>query len=317
MRCPMILHAAILFVSAAAAQATSLCVSIDSDLERLRCYDRENRRRSVEFDNSISPRAEASPWAQRLHADAQQDTFELQTYRPNYLLYTRQSSVNRQPYAFVDPQGRLSEQEIKFQLSARFKLVDDLVRGNGDLWFGYSQTGYWQAFNSNISAPVREMNYEPEVHVSFLTQYSLLGFDVRGVNLGVWHQSNGRAEPLSRSWNRAFAEIHLARGAWSLSLKPWVRLESWSGEDNNPDIENYMGHYEARASWEKGEHRFSAMVRNVFSNGRYGAELSWSFRIAPRLRGIVQWYGGYGENLIDYDHNNHRIGVGIVVADWR
>jgi len=57
-----------------------------------------------------------------------------------------------------------------FTLTARqTKLGDDLAGRNGDLWFGYTQVAYWQLFNSEISAPFRETNYEPEVYVSFLT----------------------------------------------------------------------------------------------------------------------------------------------------
>jgi len=57
-----------------------------------------------------------------------------------------------------------------FTLTARqTKLGDDLAGRNGDLWFGYTQVSYWQLFNSEISAPFRETNYEPEVYVSFLT----------------------------------------------------------------------------------------------------------------------------------------------------
>ena len=61
----------------------------------------------------------------------------------------------------------------------------------------------------------------------------------------------------------------------------------------------------------------SAMVRNIFdSENRYNAELQWSFPIKRRLRGLVQWYNGYGENLIDHDHKNNRIGIGILMTDW-
>jgi phospholipase A1 len=59
------------------------------------------------------------------------------------------------------------------------------------------------------------------------------------------------------------------------------------------------------------------MLRNVFDREhRLNSELAWSFPITARLRGLVQWYNGYGENLIDYNFNMHRIGVGVLLTDW-
>jgi phospholipase A1 len=62
---------------------------------------------------------------------------------------------------------------------------------------------------------------------------------------------------------------------------------------------------------------FSVKVRNVFDKEhRYKSELQWSFPIIQNLRGLVQRYNGYGENMIDYNHDNHRIGVGTLMTDW-
>lgn len=147
---------------------------------------------------------------------------------------------------------------------------------------------------AEASSPFRESTYEPEAFVSFLTDYRVLGLRLRAASAGIVHQSNGRSQPLSRSWNRLYGEPQLVRGAFGLSVKPWGRIER-GGTDDNPDIEDYLGRYELR----------------------YNTELSWSFPIAGRLRGLVQWYNGYGENLIDYNHNNnHRFGVGVLMSDW-
>jgi len=146
-------------------------------------------------------------WAERIEADAARETFTLTARKPNYLLVSALSSPNQAPYEFTGSADRLENEEIKFQLSFQTKLGDDLAGRNGDLWFGYTQVAYWQLFNSEISAPFRETNYEPEVYVSFLTNWQLLGVTARSASVGLVHQSNGRAEPLSRSWNRVFAEF--------------------------------------------------------------------------------------------------------------
>lgn len=262
-------------------------------------------------------RAQSGIWEQRIEDDARRETFTLTARKPNYFLVTSMSTPNQAPYEFTGAADRLDSEEIKFQLSFQTKLADDLLGGNGDLWFGYTQLSLWQLFNSRISAPFRETNYEPEAHLAFLTSYELLGLKLRSVNAGLVHQSNGRAEPLSRSWNRVFADFQLVRGDFALSLKPWVRIKESPEEDNNPDIENYLGRYELRLFYQWRGHTFSGMLRNVLdSEHRLNSELAWSFPIVRRLRGLVQWYNGYGESLIDYNYNMHRIGVGVLLTDW-
>ncbi|MFL6653788.1 MAG: phospholipase A [Sulfurifustis sp.] len=289
--------------------AATECARIIDDAERLRCYDRASH-------VSVTPQP-LSIWADRIEKDAARESFTLTARRPNYFLYTVVSPPNQAPYEITGSADRLDDEEIKFQLSFQTKVANDLFGRNGDLWFSFTQVSYWQLFNSDISAPFRETNYEPDGYLSFLTNYSLLGLTGRALNVGVVHQSNGRAEPLSRSWNRVYAEFQFVRGDFALFFKPWVRIKEDPAEDNNPDIENYLGHYELRGLYHWNEHIFSVMLRNIFNDQhRYNSELEWSFPIARRLRGLVQWYNGYGENLIDYNHNNHRIGIGILMTDW-
>ncbi len=40
------------------------------------------------------------------------------------------------------------------------------------------------------------------------------------------------------------------------------------------------------------------------------------YAIMKNLGIEVQWYNGYGENLIDYNHKNNRVGFGILMTDW-
>ena len=265
----------------------------------------------------IAAAQDAGIWSRRIEDDARREPFTLTARKPNYVVVSHMQAPNQAPYEFIGSPDRLDNEEVKFQLSFQTKMADDLFGGNGDLWFGYTQLSLWQLFNSQISAPFRETNYEPEVYLSFLTRAELLGFKLRTVNAGFVHQSNGRAEPLSRSWNRVFADFQLLRGDFALSFKPWVRIKEDPEEDNNPDIENYLGRYELRLSYQWRGHVFSGMVRNVLdSEHRLNSELSWSFPIVRRLRGLVQWYNGYGESLIDYNFNMHRIGVGVLLTDW-
>jgi phospholipase A1 len=261
--------------------------------------------------------AQGAIWERRIEEDARREILTLTSRKPNYILVTSMRAPNQAPYEFIGSADRLDEEEVKFQLAFQTKVADNLFGANADLWFAYTQVAYWQLFNGEISAPFRETNYEPEAYVSFLTDYRLMGLALRNVNVGVVHQSNGRAEPLSRSWNRVFAELQFVRGDFALTFKPWLRIKEDAAEDNNPDIENYLGRYELRALYHWRRQVFGIMLRNIFdSEHRLNSELAWSFPIAGRLRGMVQWWNGYGENLIDYNYNMHRLGIGVLLTDW-
>jgi len=262
-----------------------------------------------------SAAAQDGIWDQRIEADARRETFTLTARKPNYILVSYMKEPNQAPYAFTGSADRLENQEIKFQLSFQTKMGDDLLAGNGDLWFGYTQQSWWQLFNSQISAPFRETNYEPEFYFSWLTGYDLLGLKLRSVDAGFVHQSNGRADPLSRSWNRVYADFKLVRGDFAMSFRPWLRIKEDAATDDNPDIKDYLGSYELRALYHWRGQVFSFMGRNLLDD-RYNTELAWSFPIKNRLRGLVQWYNGYGESLIDYNFKMHRIGVGVMLTDW-
>jgi phospholipase A1 len=136
------------------------------------------------------------------------------------------------------------------------------------------------------------------------------------VQLGAVHQSNGRYGIQSRNWNRIYADFIFEYGNYYLSLKPWYRMQS-GGQDDNPDIEKYMGHGEIRAVYAGGHHTLSIMLRNNFEKSNYGAaELNWSFPMNRRVKWFIQYFNGYGESLIDYNARVNRLGLGIAFTDW-
>lgn len=280
------------------------CSEIKDDTARLLCYDQVFGR---------APEAE-SIWDARFIADARRDTFSLTSYRPSYVLLTRAGSTNETQARLREPEPKLDQDETKLQLSLQTKVADDLLGGNGDVWVAYTQVAYWQTFNRQQSTPFRETNHRPEAYLSWLTDYRLLGLRARTINFGVVHESNGQSQPASRSWNRVFGEVFLLRGDAQLSVRPWIRVGSLG---DNPDIEDYLGRYELRGYYERNRHVYAVMLRNLFrTENRYNAELNWSFPIAGHLRGLVQYYSGYGESLIDYNLRNRRIGIGVLMSDW-
>jgi phospholipase A1 len=243
-------------------------------------------------------------------------------YRPNYLLpMAYRSTLNQSPGLDVDSQARPQHLEAKFQISFKIKLWQDLFGKDVDLWFGYTQLAFWQLYNSAFSAPFRETNYEPEILLNFRTDYRFLGLKGRIINFGVNHQSNGRANPLSRSWNRIVANFGFERDKLGFLVKTWYRIPENASDDDNPDITKFMGNGELWAFYYWREHRFAAMVRNNMRVNNKGAiQLDWSFPLpfvnTDKLAGYIQYFNGYGESLIDYDNTVNRISLGFMLKDW-
>ncbi|MEB3754206.1 phospholipase A [Acinetobacter sp. MD2(2019)] len=252
-------------------------------------------------------------------------TWNIRAYKPVYALPVFWTSNRNElphsanPVNTVTERQNLNFTESKFQLSLKTKAWENIFGDNGDLWLAYTQSSRWQVYNSEDSRPFRETNYEPEASLIFRTNYNLLGLDGRLLGLSFNHQSNGKADPFSRSWNRVMLNWGLERGNFALMIRPWYRIPEDAVDDNNPDIENYMGRADLTAFYKWNDHNFSLMLRHSLRSGdnSHGAmQFDWTFPIKGKLRGELQYFNGYGESLIDYNHRASYIGVGVSLMDW-
>jgi phospholipase A1 len=246
-------------------------------------------------------------------------------YKPVYLLPVfATSNQNERPQSpnplnTVTTPEQLQNAEAKFQLSLKTKIWQGVFGDEGDLWLGYTQSSRWQVYNSRISRPFRETDYEPEAMLVFDTHYQVLGWEGRLLGIGINHQSNGRSNPLSRSWNRVVADIGFERDGWTVMLRPWWRVPEGGTDDNNPDISDYMGRGEVQVVREWNGQEFGIMLRHSFRGGSHShgaAQFTWSFPLAGNLRGYMELFKGYGESLIDYNHNATYLGLGVSLLDW-
>ncbi|OSN04405.1 phospholipase [Lonsdalea iberica] len=239
--------------------------------------------------------------------------FILYPYENNYLLYTYTSNINREAIQSYNWGNNARKDEVNFQISLGFPLWRGILGDNSLLGASYTQGSWWQLSNKSESSPFRETNYEPQIFLGWSTDYSLAGWTLRDVEVGFNHQSNGRSEPTSRSWNRAYARLMAQNGNWQVELKPWLRLSD--DKDDNPDITRYMGHYRVRVGYLWGDSIFSAEGRYNWNSGYGGGEVSWSYPLTEHVRFYTKVFSGYGESLIDYNHRQTRVGVGVTLND--
>ncbi len=252
--------------------------------------------------------------------------FVLTSHKPNYLMpvaYYNRPTSDGLPTSYA---SALDNVEVKFQFSVKALLLTGIFDGRHALHFGYTNTSWWQAYNKKMSSPFRETNHEPELFYSYLTNWELFGIASRYLSVGFSHQSNGRTSPVSRSWNRLYFKMGFEMAGLYFELKPWYRLPERSKTDplepegdDNPQIERYLGNFELLSVKKWGdEQTLSLLLRNnLRGDGNKGAmSLDWSFPIGPKLRGVVHYFNGYGESLVDYNKPIERVGFGLQLTDW-
>ncbi len=256
-------------------------------------------------------------------------TFRVKTYLPNFLLPVHYSSnINRSPSSPTQPAPvstlRNRQIEAKLQLSLRAKVAQSVLLPDADLWFAFTQRSMWQLWNKQDSAPFRSTDYQPEaiyvVPVPARLGALPWGWRLRMLQAGIAHQSNGHADPLSRSWNRVYVGAGVERGEFGLEARVHKRLREDS-DDDNPDLTNRIGRAELMATWLPGLATASLTWRsNLRSLNQGSLQFDWTFpvdRDQPEgLRWYVQLFSGYGETLLDYNHRQTSLGLGLTLFQF-
>lgn len=308
------------------------CLDFIVDEQRLDCFDQAirkavNRTAAASEAGALAPAAATTIMPPPLSlldrawvVDPESRKALVRLYHPNYGLFGRYTTdVNTAPYeplfdAFAE-EGDFDSVEAKFQLSFKARLWADDDRDLG-VWFAYTQQNQWQVYNSDLSSPFRETNYMPELFVNLRPGIEFGDWRFNQLNFGFNHQSNGRADPISRSWDRLFVEAGIERGDFALLAKAWARVRLGDDEDDNPDITDYLGYGELTGIWKWNDNSFTAMLRGNPATGKGAGQFTW---MSPPLWGpmkaYVQVFSGYGESMIDYDWNQTTFGVGVALND--
>lgn len=229
----------------------------------------------------------------------------IKTHDTNYFL----------PFAYAfhgrpdDP--KYKQAETKFQFSVK-KVLFENVLFLGEIWnFGYTQTAWWQMYAE--SAPFRELNYAPELFVSF--PFSGFGW-LKSMSVGFMHQSNGKDGADSRSWNRVYANAVFHHKRFVFLPRLWYIVPE-SSLDENKDIRKYLGNFDAKIAY-LGRDTFAyILLRNNlnFKHNKGAVELNAGFDLFDNgVFWFVQYFNGYGESLIDYQRYINKLGIGFVVA---
>jgi phospholipase A1 len=216
----------------------------------------------------------------------------------------------------------------KFQISFRYRLFD----GQGslarrlpwidDLYLSYSQTSLWDL--DELSKPFTDSSYRPRL---FYANYDLgRMFDGRvrlGVETGAGHESNGKDGDASRSFNMFYVRPTVSYGdpeGFNVYIAPLIH--NYIADDENPDLKDYRGYVDwVIGAGSKGGLNFWAVVRKGERSDFGSAELNLSYPLSKLSGGdltgwlMLQYFGGYGESLVDYNKKlDSQLRLGIAVA---
>ena len=234
-------------------------------------------------------------------------------YKPSYILpYYQTHNPYQEIYYNETPNNQLVKHE---ELKAYFSFLIPILRHVYEnkpiaLNFAYSQLMYWQVYAK--SQYFRETNYEPELFLeNYFNKYM-------SAQLGVNHQSNGRGGYLERSWNRGYLQLKFTGKQWLVQVRGWALLaEDQSSNLHNPDIAYYLGYENVVLSYKFGKLKTSVEAQNFESGFARGfVQVTASYPVLNAISVYVQFFNGYGQSLIEYNHKNTGLGIGLSLNDW-
>ena len=331
------------YLSSAYAASDDLleCSSKPDPIERLECYDAVNATHLQE--KKMAPdevKAEEKVTEPRSYLTRSWDLDNkddellgdhqspLKPHHVSYLIVRRTSETNQQPYSPSYGSATLPEHidlaELKFQYSQKAKVLNPVKTNflgitSFRLWGAYTQQSSWQAFNNGNSSPFRETIYEPELILTLSTGNPS---GLKLINVGYIHQSNGQNTTLSRSWNRTYVQGGWESDTLSALVRGWWRIREASDQDDNPDIEDYMGRGDITLRWAPldGSQIVGLNIRNNLrlDQNRGFIQLDWAtpVKLNQSAKLHVQLTTGYGETLIDYNFRQTTLGLGVSFRDW-
>ncbi|GGO64283.1 phospholipase A [Bowmanella pacifica] len=250
--------------------------------------------------------------------------YAITQHKPNYLLpFSYQKNPNQLGEDGFS-QGNVEHMEAKFQISVKMPIYrPDETSSLEGLYFGFTAKSMWQVYNSEVSKPFRETNYQPEIFYNFDADVKLLGYQFNLAQIGMEHQSNGQNQLRSRSWNRIYGSLLFSDQDSYYYLRAWYRIKEDKKEDpldprgdDNPDITHFLGHMEVGYGTQMGNFKLMTMIRNNLktSDNKGSIELNLTYPINDRYEILLQYFNGYGDSLIDYNRHQQRISLGIQLA---
>lgn len=201
--------------------------------------------------------------------------------------------------------------DAKFQVSIRQRLTNSVLPFRTFLFFSYTQKAFWDIFQDSF--PFREIDFNPAVGIGrpLIYKNRFLGY----TSLMLEHESNGKDGEDSRSWNKiTMASAFLLHERWTMEADLSIPLVDGEG---NKDIVKYTG-------WARFKMEYTSTNRRCIVGGEFlkrgGWNLNTNFTLSFAYKFFknsnqyffLEYYNGYGENMLDYKVYRQRLRAGFV-----
>lgn len=201
--------------------------------------------------------------------------------------------------------------DASFQISIRHRLTKSVLPYNTFAYVTYTQKSFWDIYSK--SSPFRDINYNPGIGIGKAIIYN--GHLTGSMFLQIQHESNGRDEEESRSWNFiSFAANYYLNPLLKVSGQVWI---PYVDGDHNQDLLDYKGFGYASVDVATNKYKwwFSAKLNPRKGFGNVNTEFTAAFKISTKSNQYIyaRIYNGYGESLLDYDKYMLNVKIGFCI----
>jgi phospholipase A1 len=200
---------------------------------------------------------------------------------------------------------------VKFQFSIRHRLTKSRLPFDTFLFLQFSQKTIWNVLEKSL--PMYDLNFNPGIGIGHIivnkNRYIGQGY------LMIEHESNGKDGLTSRSWNKVSLGVNLMfSNNFDGQMKLWVPIID---SENNRDICEYNGIGHFGLNYHNDSNRFIFGFLTTWRTRSFSFNTQWelSFKLDKKENQyiFVQYYNGYGEYLLDYNHFHSTLRMGFVI----
>lgn len=200
--------------------------------------------------------------------------------------------------------------DAKFQISVMQRLTNSVLPFKTYLFLTYTQLAMWDIYKDSF--PFSDINFNPSIGVG-----KVLAHDNRFLGslfFQVEHESNGKDGTDSRSWNKvSLGTILIMNSHWTIQSKAWIPIVDG---DANKNITSYKGWSHFGVDYNNRRLNVGLLVTKragKFFDANITANLSYKIFKNENQHLFIEYYNGYGENLLMYNEYRHRIRIGFVI----